>query len=224
MSDSEVFKALSYLIYDLHQKHIVNNITDNIAKAINTATKRIWDELVEATEQLVLAAAESKETGAQLKTDCQETITKFKGIMEGATALAMVGRTQADLELNGGEKDREENTMQTYTDRVKNKVPPTHATAVVRVENQKRKIRLIKAMGMTGEGTNNMTEKQLVEKANMTLGLMVAGKENRPVGAKFVGANKERGLGGVSYEMNTEEAAGWLKEKTMMADFLSNMC
>ena len=39
---SEAFKALSYLIFDTHQKNTVANITKNIAKAVSTATKRIW--------------------------------------------------------------------------------------------------------------------------------------------------------------------------------------
>ena len=50
---SEAFKAMSYLILDLHQKHIVASITDNITRAISMATKRVRDELAEATDQLV---------------------------------------------------------------------------------------------------------------------------------------------------------------------------
>ena len=38
---TKAFKAISYLILKLHQKHIVVSITDNIAKAISTATKRV---------------------------------------------------------------------------------------------------------------------------------------------------------------------------------------
>ena len=57
-------------------------------------------------------------------------------------------------------------------DKVKRKVPPTHAAAVARADNQKRKIRLIKAAGMVGDGTNDLAEKQLVGKANLALGMM----------------------------------------------------
>ena len=76
---------------------------------------------------------------------------------------------------------------------------------------------------MVGDGTNDLTEKQLVEKANLGMGMMMEGEDSRPEGVKFIGANKERGLGGVSYELNTEEAATWLKVKATMSDFLSNM-
>ena len=49
---SDGFKALSYLIDDLHRKRTVEVITDVIAKAVSLATKRVRDELEAATEQL----------------------------------------------------------------------------------------------------------------------------------------------------------------------------
>ena len=99
----------------------------------------------------------------------------------------------------------------------------THATVVARAESQKRKIWLVKATGLVGEGMSELSEKQLVEKANIALTLMSEGEERRLAEAKFVGASKERGLGGVTYEMNTVGMATWLREKTTMSDFLNNM-
>ena len=69
---SEAFKAMLYLILNLHQKNIEASITDNIVRAISMATKRVWDKLAEATDQLVLVAAESAEAGDQLISNCQE--------------------------------------------------------------------------------------------------------------------------------------------------------
>ena len=219
----EAFKAMSYLILDLHQKNIEASITDNIARAINMAMKRVRDELAEATDQLVLVATKSAEAGDQLISNCQETVEKYKGAMEGATLALTKGAIQTNTGLIGGDKVGEEGEVETYADKVKRKVPPTHATAVARADTQKRRIRPIKAMGMVGDGTNDLTEKQLVEKANLAMGMMMEGEDSRPEGSKFIGANKERGLGGVSYELNTEEVAAWLKVKATMLDFLSNM-
>ena len=75
---SEAFKALSYLILDIHQKNFTDSITDNVAKVISTATKRICDELDATTDQLVQAAADSTEAGIQLTTDCNEVISKLR--------------------------------------------------------------------------------------------------------------------------------------------------
>ena len=111
----------------------------------------------------------------------------------------------------------------TYADSVRNNIPPPHIVAVVRAIAQKRKIRLVKVIGMVGEGMVELSEKQLVEKANMVLVLMAEGEERRPIEVRFVGANKERGSGGVTYELNSEEVAEWLRGRTTMLDFLMKM-
>ena len=90
---SDAFKALAYVILDLHQKHIMADITDTISKAVSTATKRIQDELVEATDELVLVATKSTEAGRQLITECNETISKFKGAMEDVALKIMEEKT-----------------------------------------------------------------------------------------------------------------------------------
>ena len=61
----DTFKALAYIILDLHQKHIMADITDTITKAVSLAMKRIHNELVEGTEQLVLVAAKNNEASVQ---------------------------------------------------------------------------------------------------------------------------------------------------------------
>ena len=60
----EAFKALLYLILDTHQKMVMDSITDSVAKAISTATKRIRDKLDITMDQLVQAAANSTEAGS----------------------------------------------------------------------------------------------------------------------------------------------------------------
>lgn len=66
-------------------------------------------------------------------------------LMERAIQLTVVQTAR--------EKEGEVRRTDTYMDKVKNIVPPTHTTAVARVDIQRRKIRLITAAGMTGDGT-----------------------------------------------------------------------
>ena len=94
----DAFKALAYIILDLHQKHIVADITDTIAKAVSSATKRTCNELVEATEQLVLVVAKNNEASVQLKMDCQETIINFEQVLK-EVAMKM---TEEKTSTNGG--------------------------------------------------------------------------------------------------------------------------
>ena len=120
-------------------------------------------------------------------------------------------------------REKRDETPKTYTDSVRNNIPTPHTAAVARAITQKRKIRLVKAIGMVGEGMVEISEKQLVEKANMALVLMVEGEERRPIEVRFVGANKERGSGGVTYKLNSEEVAEWLRGRSTMLDFLMKM-
>jgi hypothetical protein len=66
---SEAFKALSYLILELHRKGTVEAVTDAIAKAISLATKRVKEEMEEATELIASAAATSNNTAEELRED-----------------------------------------------------------------------------------------------------------------------------------------------------------
>ncbi|KAF8800092.1 hypothetical protein BYT27DRAFT_7118543, partial [Phlegmacium glaucopus] len=89
-----------------------------------------------------------------------------------------------------------------------------HANVVAKAALQKRRVRLIKAPGMTGEGMQMLSEKQL---------LMDNIEGDKPMGAQFVGANKSggQGVGEVVYKLNSEEAAEWIKTNGTMKAFIS---
>jgi hypothetical protein len=60
--------------------------------------------------------------------------------------------------------------------------PPMHAVVIAQGEMQKRWVRLVKAAGLEGDGMAELTEKQLVEKANVALDLMGLQAEDKPEG------------------------------------------
>jgi len=84
---------------------------------------------------------------------------------------------------------------------------------------------MVRAEGMEGEGMMELTEKQLVEKANLAIGLMDGQMEDKPKEATFVGASKlgEAGVRGILYEMNSEEVMEWLKRAETMREFTGKM-
>ena len=219
---SEAFKALAYLIRDLHEKRTVAVITDVIANAISLATKRVRAELEEATEMLSAAAVKSNNTVEELREECRNVASELKEAAEEVVAsLGSVKGDDRQETREGGGGGRENS----YAGSVKKKVPvpAVHAMAVARAELQKKRIRLIKATGMGGDGLGDLTEKQWVEKANMALTLLEGQEEDRPTGVNFVGVSKEKENMGVIFELNTKEAAGWLKDKKVMTAFLAKM-
>lgn len=220
---SEGFKALSYLIFDLHQKRTVEAITDVIAKAVSLATKRVRDELESATEQLAAAAVTTSNTAEELREECGLVVSELKDAVEGvATSLARVGDIHKQGTQDIGEGGRE-TAMGSYANSVKKRIPAMHATMVAKAELQKRKIRLVKATGIGGDGVGDLSEKQWVEKANMALNLMEEQEGDKPAAVYFVGVSKEREDRGVIFEMNSGAAAGWLRDKGVMKEFLAKM-
>ena len=223
---SEAFKALSYLILELHKKRTVEAITDVIAKAVSLATKRVREELEEATEQLTLAVTTTTNTALDTEKDCRLAVHDMRDAVETAvTALENAGALY-EIQQEGLKATEAELAVHTrpttYADRAKKTIPAVHATAVAKAELQKRKIRLIRAAELEGEGIGDLTEKQWVEKANMALELM-DGQEEKPNGACFVGVSKEREEKGVIFEMNSGEAAGWIRDRKVMVAFLAKM-
>ena len=84
---------------------------------------------------------------------------------------------------------------------------------------------MVRAEGMEEEGMMELTEKQLVEKANLAIGLMDSQMEDKPKEATFVGASKlgEAGVRGILYEMNSEEVMEWLKRAETIREFTGKM-
>ena len=221
---SEAFRALSYLTFDLFQRRTDEVVTDAIAKAISLATERVRGELDDATDLLASAVVTSnnavKELREELREECRNVVTELKVAVEGV--IVSLGSAEGDRKTGERGGDRRDGT-ESYADSVKRKVPAMHAMAVAKAELQKKRIRLVKASGMGGEGLGDLTEKQWVEKANIALMLMDGQEENRPEGITFVGVSKEKEDRGVIFEMNTGEAAGWLRDKAVMAAFLAKM-
>ena len=95
--------------------------------------------------------------------ECQEMVSKLKEVAEGTATTVLEERAQVNKEQKGRNTNTAEGMTKTYVDRVKRGIPSIHNTAIARVETQCRKIRLIKAMGMVGEGMDELSEKHLVE-------------------------------------------------------------
>ena len=144
-------------------------------------------------------------------------------VEEVTTMLENAGVSQRQ-EAQDGDGGTKGNSPDSYADRTRRTIPAMHATAVAKAELQKRKIRLIKAAGLAdGDGMGELTERQWVEKANAALGLLVGHEDNKLADVLFVGVSKEREGRGVIFEMNSGEAARWLKDKQVMEEFLVKM-
>jgi hypothetical protein len=216
----EGFRALAFLIDEASQKQLAEAITKYVEKSLNTVLGHVETALGDASTELAAAAISTNNTMDEFR---DESHKLMEGLEEAVAAVTeAVGAMPITQEArNEGPTPNEERT---YADMVKKAVPPIHADTITRGEMQKRRVRLVKAAGLETDGMADLTEKQLVEKANVALELMEVQAESRPDGTRFVGATKLRGIaGGALYELNSEEAATWLKEDEVMKAFTAKM-
>ncbi|KAF8800193.1 hypothetical protein BYT27DRAFT_6838550 [Phlegmacium glaucopus] len=180
-----------------------------IAKSISTATKRMCMELEDATEQLTEASLIMCSTVNELWEEHHSVIIKLKGALEAVEIAAVArkeGQQGGNIRTNA---DRIEESTEMYAERARRFIPTPHAHVVAKAELQKRRVWMIRATGMGGESTNELSKKQLVEKANIAIKLMDVPASTKLEGARFIGANKMNGQasGDIMYEMNLGKAA-----------------
>jgi hypothetical protein len=172
---------------------MMSGLMEKSPNAVLGSTK---SDMEEALSNLSSVGISATNTMDEFWEECQRLMADLKAA-EGATeAIGEVPR--------GWVNERQERSTGsigggTYADQVKKAMPPVHAAVIVRGEMQKQRVRLVKAAGLEGDRMAELTEKQLVEKVNITLDLMGLQAEDKPEGTRFVGVSKLNGAGGVMY-------------------------
>ena len=96
----------------------------------------------------------------------------------------------------------------------------THARATALCESQTRTVHITPSQD-SAPSWEDLTEIVLVEKANKALDLARTSTEDIPTDAKFLSARKSKS-GSILYEVNTEEAAAWLRSPEGRVLFTAN--
>ena len=106
-------------------------------------------------------------------------------------------------------------TRDSYADALKNGTPAQHAEVLAQSEAQSRQV-IIKN---DSNNLHDLTEKELVTKANLPIENMDLIADNLPINFTFLSVRKLRGSK-VSYEINTQENAKWLQKTENQQLFL----
>jgi hypothetical protein len=88
-------------------------------------------------------------------------------------------------------------------------IPPAHAATIAQANRIKKQIVIDKDPDLNMNSLENLTEKEVVSKANLALSLMGICAEDVPEGITFVGAQKLQN-GGVILQLNMAQAASWI--------------
>jgi hypothetical protein len=164
----EAFRALAFLIDDAHQKQFVGVMTDLVEKSLDTTIENTKSTMEEVLDILLSAAISTTNTMDEFRKECQRLTADLKEVTE--EAVEMIGEVPGRWENERREKSPEPVGEGMYADQVRrNMAPllPMHAVVIAQGEMQKKWVQLVKAAGLEGDGMAELTEKQLVEKANV---------------------------------------------------------
>jgi hypothetical protein len=109
-------------------------------------------------------------------------------------------------------------TSQTYARAASRMIPPKHAEAITRGDMLERRFLV---GGKDDRSLADLSEKELVSKANTTLAIMESAALGSPEGIRFVGVDVLRS-GTVAYHLNNIEAARWIQKEENAKAFMSH--
>lgn len=191
----EGMRAIAICMEKVSMEHVASKITESVLEAIHPTMSDTMDTVNNWTSNANKILEEAKD-------EYKEIAQKVETIVEKMTRLNTERPSDA-THTNTTEKG----TMNTRT------LDLGHTEALAKGEKRGRQV-LVDATedSRSNETLRNLTEKLLVEKANMALSI-AGDEEGKPADAKFTSARKLNN-GGILYEMNNKKAAEWLRSQT----------
>ena len=212
---SDGLKAVALLIEQTQNDRAVESIVSTVTDRLTTMlqenlshrNKHTEDEL-EAAKNLCYAAISLTNT---IEEKCEE-IQRVTGQLTEVSENISTQPTPAFLAPA---------MTQSYADIAQQQPPLSgHADIIARGRNMERQVIIDKALDATMNGMMNLTEKELVTKANLTIKMM--NDDSMLRGTTFVGATKLKN-GGTILQLNSKDAVDWLHGEDTANTFLGQL-
>jgi len=208
----DVLRALSFLLEIQYKNDLTKRIAESVLQKVDEGVKQI--PAVEALEAAATecgdAARKAKVALVEFKDDCQDLSRKLS---EAADEISLAIPAAVE-EANSIERNsRPTGPSRNYANAVAQpwtQGPIQRNMMTPQMRNQQ--ILVDQAPGVTSNGLQDMSEKELVSKANMALAMLAAEVEGVPEEGEFVGATKLQ-HGGILFRMNSEEGAEWIRKE-----------
>jgi hypothetical protein len=184
-----------------------NRLVQEVAKRVESELKGASRKIREISEMATLAISELKD---MVKDEVKEGLKVYWETLGNAKAPFESGPNLSPAALS----------QLTYTSvAALTRQNLTHAAALTKGDSKAKQI--IVERGTQGEvgAAEGLTEKELLEKAQIALQAMA--DNQAPVEVKFISAKIVKN-GGVMYELNSERAASWLRQDAPALEFIAN--
>lgn len=213
-------RVVAFLLADASAQQMANMITATVKSQLQecmTVFTAEVETMRDAVEHVTVAVIDIKGKMEDFNKGFQETADQL------AQATHKLMEKTAENANTITEKSLTQNHQQpTYATITQQQDPPAHTVSVItRGEITNKQILIQKDPNTTNNTLESLSEKDLVAKANMTLDLMGIEAADKPPGTTFVGAKKLRN-GNVLYQLNSKDAADWMKELEVQTAFMVN--
>ena len=204
-------RALSFLLGVQAENELAERIAEAVLQKVDEGIRQMpaVEALEAAARECGGAATQAKDAFEDFKEDCQDLSRKLSDAAEEVTQAIptttdrahSTDPNQRPTGLGHQQTSYAKVLAQTWTPPSRNMTPP-------RANNLQ--ILLDQAPGVDSNGLQDLTEKELVAKANMAVVLLANEMEGVPEGVEFLSAIKLQ-HGGILFKLGTEEGAEWVR-------------
>ncbi|KAG1765682.1 hypothetical protein EDD22DRAFT_950984 [Suillus occidentalis] len=170
---SDIIRAFAFIIYeaqkDIDMEHIIEKVKELMGGPVATLDEKV-DELEDVLAKYKLEMEKTvKEVRDNIQTSVEELVKAAKD-----TSASVLPHPQTTSEAPGS------NGPRSYAAVVKTNVPPLLTKALAKSEAQSRQILIDRRSPLYTNSLKDLTEAQLVTKANMAIELITKGNKDTP--------------------------------------------
>jgi len=194
-------KAVAVLLED----EMVDRIAGEISSYVLDKISPLLDRSDKATDSLNEASSEIREAADRIKKTCEET----RGVIQKAGEHRNFSPVFAEPR---NPHPGFPAPALSYAAALSSQLPLSHPHTLACSCTRDRQTLIDKDPFSANNGLEALTEKELVAKANEAIELMKAQSDDDGVDATVLGA-KRIGNGGIVYELNSDQAAKWVRHE-----------
>jgi hypothetical protein len=219
-------RAVAFTVEELDYQNRMGKATETIAERTQEAVTLSVTEPISRLEGLLEGIGERGERMGGAMAAMAEAVEKLQSDINSlATRVqGMEGPASSNADIDDGVATQEaamQREQRSYVEvaRDRARIPAEHAATIAKGDMRERQIVVQTDSQASAQSLTSLTEKELVEKANIALELMTTDPREKPAGATFVSALKTK-TGSVIYTLNSEPAARYLRKDKTMREFI----
>lgn len=212
--------------------NIFEDLKEKEVAAIHTAVSNHMQDLEAIRQEMTKASQEIKEgreglegTTNALENACGELAEVFQrstaGIKDQIDAFTEISNpitTRSEAPKIADPSPKATPDIYSYADATRQHLPSTHATNISRNNKKRRQFTIHPTTNTDDMGLAELSELEIIAKLKLALDNTAVRKESMPHNLRFVSVRRMK-KGGVIFDVNSDEAAVWLRKDDVQADF-----